>query len=88
MSSPLDARMRVIAREVAEALAAGGPVQVLETTGPDRVDALAKEVAALRSAVDRMNARLDALSAAAPARQDVVEAKPARRTRRTAGTGE
>ncbi|GAA1431933.1 hypothetical protein GCM10009601_51990 [Streptomyces thermospinosisporus] len=87
MSSPLDARMRAIAREVAEAVAAG-PVQVLEASGPDRVDALAREVAALRSAVDRMNARLDSLSTVTPVQQEVVEAKPARRTRKTAGTGE
>jgi hypothetical protein len=66
MSSPLDARMRAIAREVAEAVAAG-PVQVLEASGPDR---------------------LDSLSTVTPVQQEVVEAKPARRTRKTAGTGE
>ena len=87
MSSPLDSRMRAIAREVAEAVAAGGPVQVLEATGPDRLTALEKEVADQRATILRLEARLDA--AAQTTGGTDPEAKPTgRRTRKTAGTSE
>ena len=86
MSSPLDSRMRAIAREVAEAVAAGGPVQVLEATGPDRLTALEKEVADQRATILRLEARLDAAQTTGGTDP---EAKPTgRRTRKTAGTSE
>lgn len=87
MSSPLDSRMRAIAREVAEAVAAGGPVQVLETTGLDRLTALEKEVADQRATILRLEARLDATAQTTSGTDP--EAKPTgRRTRKTAGTTE
>ncbi len=80
MSSPLDARMRRIAREE---LHAGGAPAVADST--DRVAALEKEVAELRADLKQVAGLLNRLTpAAAP---DVQDEKPTtRRTRKTAST--
>jgi hypothetical protein len=52
--SALDARIRRLAREEAEALAGGAPAAVLETTGPDRLTELEKEVADLRARLEKL----------------------------------
>jgi len=52
--SALDARIRKLAREEAEALAGTAPAAALGTSGPDRVAALEKEVADLRSRLDKL----------------------------------
>lgn len=79
MSSPLDSRMRAIAREEAERLAT--PNTPVGTSDADRLTALEKEVAELRGDLKRAYARIDELSSTEP------EDKPtARRTRKTAGT--
>ena len=54
MSSPLDARIRKLAREEAEALSVAAPAAVLETSGPDRVTALEKEMADLRARLEKL----------------------------------
>lgn len=86
MSSPLDGRIRAIAREEASALLPGAPATANDD-GVDRLTALEEEVADLRGAVKRAFARLDALDqtpGAAP-----QESKPAqRRARKTAETSE
>lgn len=83
--SALDARIRKLAREEAEALSGAAPATVRETSGPDRLTALENEVADLRGALKDVLARLDTLSANAPAQE---EKPPARRTRKAAGTDE
>lgn len=50
--SALDARIRKLAREEAERVAA--PAAVSETSGPDRLDALEKEVADLRARLEKL----------------------------------
>lgn len=52
--SALDARIRKLAREEAEALTGAPPATVLETTGPDRVAELEKEVADLRARLEKL----------------------------------
>lgn len=52
--SALDARIRKLAREEAERLSADAPAAVLQTTGPDRLDALEKEVADLRARLEKL----------------------------------
>ena len=52
--SALDARIRKLAREEAEALTGAPPATGLETTGPDRLAALEKEVADLRARLEQM----------------------------------
>jgi hypothetical protein len=77
MSSPLDARMRLIAREEAAALA--GPAPAVQESGADRLAHLEREVADLRSALERAVGRLDAIEQAS------TDPKPAtRRARKTA----
>lgn len=81
MSSPLDGRIRKMAREEALALADAAPAAA-NGVDPDRVAALEKEVADLRGAVKTLYARLDALE---PATGQTVqeETRPAaRRTRK------
>lgn len=75
MSSPLDGRIRTLAREEAAALL-GGTAVITETAGADRVAALEKEVAKLRT-------RLDALEKA-PAQALQEAPTGTRRTRKTA----
>ncbi|KAF2774699.1 hypothetical protein [Streptomyces sp. OM5714] len=83
--SALDARIRRLAREEAEALTGAAPAAVLDASGPDRLTALEKEVADLRGALKDAFARLDTLSANASAPDE----KPTtRRTRKAAGTDE
>lgn len=77
MSSPLDARIRRLAREEAERVNTGTPAAA--ASGPDRLATLEKEVAELRGDLKRAYARIDALSPAGP-----EETPPARRTRKTA----
>ena len=54
MSSPLDARIRKLAREEAAALAGASPAAVGETSGPDRLTALETEVADLRARLEKL----------------------------------
>lgn len=79
MSSPLDARIRRLARE--EIQTGGSPT----ADGADRVAALEKEVADLRTVVQRLDARLDAYEKTAGL-TDQEEKTTTRRTRKTAGT--
>jgi hypothetical protein len=51
MSSPLDARMRLIAREEAAAVAGSAPA--VQESGPGRLAELEREVAELRGALER-----------------------------------
>lgn len=75
MSSPLDGRIRALAREEATALlgvASAAPA----SSSPDRVEALAKEVAELRTLVETLTAK-------EPTAQGSPEERPAaRRTRK------
>lgn len=83
MSSPLDGRIRTLAREEAAALlqdaAPGG------NATEDRVASLEQAVTSLHGTVLHLEARLDALDqAAGPAGHAVQEGRPAaRRTRKT-----
>lgn len=54
MSSPLDARIRKLAREEAEGVANSAPAAVLETSGPDRLAELEKEVTDLRTRLEKL----------------------------------
>lgn len=60
MTSPLDNRIRHIAREEAAGVLNAAPAAVLESSGPDRLAELEQEVADLR-------ARLEKLENTAPA---------------------
>lgn len=81
MSSPLDARMRLIAREEAAAVAGSAPA--VQEPGPGRLAELEREVADLRGALERANGRLDAIEQAG------TDPKPAtRRARKTAEPAE
>lgn len=79
MSSPLDGRIRKMAREEAIALAEAAQATA-NSVDPDRIAALEKEVAELRAIVQRLDARLDAIEKATG--QTDQEARPA--ARRTA----
>lgn len=80
MSSPLDGRIRKLAREEAIALASAPPAAA-NSVDPDRVAALEVEVADLRGAVKTLYTRLDAMESATG--QTDQEARPAaRRTRK------
>lgn len=52
--SALDARIRRLAREEAESLTGAAPAAVQETSGPDRVAELEKEVAELRARLEKL----------------------------------
>ena len=81
MSSPLDGRIRMLAREEAAALLVDAPAGS-DDTGTDRVAALETAVTSLHGTVLRLEARLDALEkTAGPADQEARSA-----TRRTRGT--
>ena len=80
MSSPLDGRIRAIAREEATALLDGAPAD--GGTDTDLVAALDLKVTELTVMVKRLEARLDAVEKAAG--QADQEARSA--TRRTRGT--
>jgi hypothetical protein len=80
MSSPLDGRIRTLAREEAAALLQGTPVGA-DPADSDRAATLEKEVADLRAIIQRLDARLDAMEKTI--RQTDYEARPAtRRTRK------
>ena len=80
MSSPLDGRIRSIAREEAAVLLGGAPAD--GGTGTDLVAALDLKVTELTVMVKRLDARLDAVEkAAGQADQEATSA-----TRRTRGT--
>lgn len=81
MSSPLDGRIRALAREEATALLAGAPAGT-DDTGTDRVTALETAVTSLHDTMLRLKARIDALEKTAG--QTDQEARSA--TRRTRGT--
>lgn len=83
MTSPLNERIRTLAREEATALAGAAPAAA-NGVDPDRVAALEKEVADLRGAVKTLYARLDAPE---PATGQTVQeaARPAMRRARKAG---
>ncbi|MFI7293944.1 hypothetical protein [Streptomyces sp. NPDC050121] len=75
MSSPLDGRIRAMAREEAAALL-GVASATPSGSGPDRVEELAKEVAELRALVEN-------LATKEPTAQASPEERPAaRRTRK------
>jgi hypothetical protein len=86
MSSPLDGRIRAIAREEAAALLGGGSAATV-TEGPDRMSVLEQELVDLRGALKRAFARLDAIEQA-PGTADQESKPTARRTRKTAETSE
>lgn len=52
--SALDARIRRLAREEAESLTGAAPAAALESSGPDRVAELEKEVADLRARLEKL----------------------------------
>lgn len=82
MSSPLDGRIRKLAREEAAAMAGVTPAPSADSVDPDRIAALETEVADLRGAMLRLDARLGAMEKDADptTKQD---ARPAmRRTRK------
>lgn len=81
MSSPLDGRIRKMAREEAIALL-GDSKPDLAITGPDRVAELEMELTELRATVQRFEERLQTVEK--PVGQADQEARSA--TRRTRGT--
>jgi hypothetical protein len=82
VSSPLDGRIRALAREEATALLGGAPVGA--DLGSDRVAALESAVTSLHGTLLRLEARIDALEKATG--QTDQEARPtARRTRKASG---
>lgn len=82
MSSPLDGRIRAMAREEATTLLANSTPD-RASAGADRTAELEKELTELRATVKRFEERIQAVeNAAAQADQ---EARPARRTRGTSG---
>jgi hypothetical protein len=81
MSSPLDGRIRALAREEATALLGDAPAGS-DNANTDRVAALESAVTSLHGTVLRLEARLDALEKTAG--QTDQEARSA--TRRTRGT--
>ncbi|GKQ35208.1 hypothetical protein [Streptomyces sp. A012304] len=83
MSSPLDGRIRRLAREEAAALLDITPTAD-GSTDADQVAALDLKVTELTGIVERLNARLDALEKTTS--QTDQEARPAaRRTRKATG---
>lgn len=79
MSSPLDGRIRALAREEAATLL--GSTAAGADPGSDRVAALEKAVTSLQDTLLRVEGRLDAMEKAAS--QPSPEARPAtRRTRK------
>lgn len=82
MSSPLDGRIRALAREEATALLGVGTPTAETGAGVDRMTSLDQKVTELSATVKRLDARLDALEKAAG--QTDQEGRPtARRTRKT-----
>lgn len=81
MSSPLDGRIRALAREEAASLL-GNPTPNRGAAGSDRVAELEKELTELRATVKQFEERLQAVEK--PAGQADQEARSA--TRRTRGT--
>jgi hypothetical protein len=82
MSSPLDGRIRTLARAEAAALLEGA-AGTGTPAGAERAAELAKEVAELRATVQQLGARLDALAKTA-GHTDQEERAAARRTRKAA----
>lgn len=82
MSSPLDGRIRSIAREEAAVLLGGAPAD--GGTGTDLVAALDLKVTELTVMVKRLDARLDAVEKAA-GQADQETRSATRRTRGTSG---
>lgn len=80
MSSPLDGRIRAIAREEAAAARDGEP----SSTSADRIAALEAAATSLHGTILRLEARLDALEKAAAQTVD-GERTAVRRTRKTTG---
>lgn len=81
MSSPLDGRIRAIAREEAGVLlGVGSPDAAAGAPAADRTAELEREVAALRAAVEEFGARLDAVE-----KTGQEERTPTRRTRKPSG---
>ncbi|MEH0543017.1 hypothetical protein QA802_08010 [Streptomyces sp. B21-105] len=81
MSSPLDGRIRAIAREEAGALlGVGSPDAAADGDGTDRTAELEREVAALRATLEEFGARLDAVE-----KTGQEERTPTRRTRKPSG---
>lgn len=82
MSSPLDGRIRAMAREEATALLANSTPDRASVSA-DRTAELEKELTELRATVKRFEERIQAVEN--PPAQADQEARPARRTRGTSG---
>lgn len=83
MSSPLDGRIRKLAREEAAVLLGGAPAGS-DNTDTDRVAALEAAVTGLHGTVLRLEARIDALEKTS-AQADQETRSATRRTRGTSG---
>jgi hypothetical protein len=81
VSSPLEGRIRSLAREEVAALLGGAPAGS-DNTDPDRLAALEATVTSLHGTVLRLEARLDALEKTA-SHGDREAPSTARRTRKT-----
>ena len=78
MSSPLDGRIRAIAREEAEKALNAAPAAVLETSGPDPLAGLEEQVAEL-------SARIDELEKTAAVTVEATPPMPRRTSRKASG---
>jgi len=83
VSSPLDGRIRAIARE--EALAALGDAPAGDGAGADRVATLEQEVTSLHDTMLRLEQRLIAALEKATGQTNQEAVPAARRTRKAAG---